>query len=370
MSSSRSTGASLRHPGARAIVVACVLVGMLAGCTPSSPSPSASPASPLPSASPAKTGYQGHPITKAAEPGTAPAPTVAPVGRVISLPEGTHPWGIAVADTLHTVYIAARKQNVLDVYDMNTGAVTTKAVPGAGRMIDLAAPGGPLLLPAENRATLYRLALPSLTVISSQSTSTQPHQAVQVGDTTFVTEEYGHAVRALRGGKTVAHFTEPVQPGGITAVGDRVAVVDVAANLLFVYDATTLTLVAALPAGKGPSHVVPIGGSRVAVCDVRGNAVITYDLAGTPRALGRASVPGRAFWIKSDPATGTIYTALSNTNRIAELKVATDGTPTLIATVPTVRNPISFDRDATTGALYVAGYADSQLQIIPGTAFR
>ena len=351
------------HARASVVLASFALIALLAGCT-------SGPSSSAPSASPTTTGYDGHPITKAAEPGVAPAATIPPVGRVVPLPEGTHPWGIAVADSVHTVYIAAHKQNKFVVYDMATGSVTTKLVPGAGRMIDLAAPGGPLLLPAENRATLYLLALPSLDVISSESTSTQPHEAVQVGETTFVSEEYGHAVRALRGGKTIAHFAEPVQPGGITAVGNRVAVVDVAANLLFVYDASTLKLIAALPAGTGPSHVVPIGGTRVAVCDVRGNAVLIYDIAGTPHALGRASVPGRAFWIGSDPTTGTIYTALSNANKIAELKVAADGTPTLVATVPTVRNPISFDRDSATGDVYVAGYADSELQVIPASAFR
>lgn len=355
----RSKGQRLSAGGGLAAV--CTVVLLLAGCTSGSTTPAPSPSA-------TKMGYQGHPVTKAAEPGSAPEPSTAPAGRVIALPDGTHPWGVAVVDSAHTVYLAARKQDKFAVYDMTTGVVSTKAVPGAARMIDLSAPNGPLLLPAEDKATLYRLAVPSLKVESSESTSTQPHQAVQVGDTTFVTEEYGHAVRALRGGKTVAHFTQPVQPGGITAVGNRVAAVDVAANLLFIYDAATLKLVGALPAGKGPSHVVPIGGSRVAVCDVRGNAVLTYDLAGTPRLLGRTSVPGRAFWIGSDQ-NGRIYTALANTNKIAELKVSAAGKPTLVTTVPTVRNPVSFDRDPDTGDLYVGGYADSQLQIIPASAF-
>lgn len=352
-----------RRSRTTALLVTPLLVAALAACTSAQPAPS-------PSASAARTGYEGHAITKAAEPGTASVPTVAPVGRVVPLPEGAHPWGIAVADSVHTVYLAERKQDRFVLYDMRTGQVTTKAVPGSARMIDLTGSGSTLLLPAENRATLYELALPSLDTISSESTSTQPHEAVVADGTTFVTEEYGHAVRALRDGKTVAHFTQPVQPGGITAVGDRVAAVDVAANLLFVYDAKTLKLVAALPAGKGPSHVVPIGGDRVAVCDVRGNAVFTYDISGTPKELGRAAVPGRAFWIGSDAATGTIYTALANTNKIAELKVGADGAPTLVTTVPTVQNPISFDRDPATGDLYVAGYAASQLQIIPASAFR
>lgn len=109
--------------------------------------------------------------------------------------------------------------------------------------------------------------------------------------------------------------------------------------------------------------------NRVAVCDVRGNAVLTYDVSGQPRELGRAAVPGRAFWIRADPDTGTVYTALSNTNRIVKLTVRSDGSPELDSTVPTVRNPVSFDRDPSNGALYVGGYADSDLQIIPADAF-
>ena len=81
-------------------------------------------------------------------------------------------------------------------------------------------------------------------------------------------------------------------------------------------------------------------------------------------------MPGRAFWIVADPDTGTIYTALANTNLIAKLRVDGAGKPVLVSTVPTVRNPISFDMDMSTGTLYVGGYADSQLQIIPASAFE
>ncbi|MBW4043171.1 MAG: hypothetical protein HIU86_13805 [Acidobacteria bacterium] len=342
-------------------IVLAAAAALLAGCT----SGPAEPAAP----SPVRTGYGGRPITGPAEPGTAPPVTTPPAGRVVDLPAGTHPWGVAVAARYGTVYLSPRHQDRLDVYDMASGAVRVVEAPGSARMIDLASPDGPLLLPAEDKATLYSLALPSLDVVSSAPTRKQPHEAVVVGDTTFVTEEYGHAVRAIRNGKTVADLPQAVQPGGITAVDGRVAAVDVATSTLFVYDATTLRLLAALPAGQGPSHVVPIGGSRVAVCDVRGDAVLTYDLAGTPHALGRAAVPGRAFWIVADPGTGTIYTALANTNLVAKLRVDGAGRPALVSTAPTVRNPVSMDLDMTTGALYVGGYADSQLQIIPASAF-
>ncbi|MGT2427099.1 YncE family protein [Amnibacterium kyonggiense] len=316
-----------------------------------------------------RTGYGGRPVVGAAEPGDAPVPTRAPAGRVVALPTGTHPWGVAVAPAFGRVYLAARHQDAFAVVDLRTRAVRRVAVPGSARMIDLVSSTGLLLLPAEDRATLYELALPSLDVVASYPTKRQPHQAVVTGNTTFVAQEYGHAVRVLRDGRRIADLPQPVQPGGITATAGRVAVVDVATATLFVYDATSLRLLTALPAGEGPSHVTPIGGSRVAVCDVRGNAILTYDLAGTPRRLGWAAVPGRAFWIVADQATGTIYTALANTNLVARLVTDRSGRPSLTGTIPTVQQPISMDLDAAGGTLYIGGYAASQLQIAPVRAF-
>lgn len=321
------------------------------------------------SPSPSRTGWHGLPVSSPAEPGDAPAPTRTPVGDVVPLPDGTHPWGVAVAPAVGAVYLAARHQDRLVSVDLTTHAVQTHRVPGSARMIDLAGPHGSLLLPAEDKATLYRLALPSLEVKEALRTRRQPHQAVQVGDRVFVTEEYGHAVRAFRGGKAIADLGEVVQPGGITAVGGRVAAVDVATNHLFVWDASTLRLLGVLPAGEGPSHVVPVGGSRVAVCDARGHAVLTYDLAGTPRTLGRAAVPGRAFWICADPTTGTVYTALADANLVAKLRVDGAGRPVLVATASTVQQPISMDLHAAGGMLAVGGYARSQLQLLPLAAF-
>lgn len=312
---------------------------------------------------------QDRPTTPPAEPGNAPQPTAEPAGRVVALPEGGQPWGVAYDPASRQVFTALREPARLATYDLADDDVRVTPTPGAARMIDLVAPGGPLLYPAETLDTLYTIAVPSLEIEQEAPAGRGPHQAVQVGDTTFVTEEFGHAVRALRGGETVARFTEPVQPGGLTATDGRVAVVDVVTNTLFVYDAATGELVTSLPAGEGPSHVVPVGDGKVAVCDVRGNAVLTYDITGEPRELDRISVPGRAFWIEADAETGTVYAALSNTNRVAQLDVGQNGSLTERSTVPTVQEPVSMDLDPNTGTVYVAGYAQSELQIVPPTAF-
>lgn len=313
-------------------------------------------------------GKQPSRATPAAEPGKAPEPAQHPAGRVTRLPRNSRPWGVAADHKQGLVVVALRKPGRLAVYHPRADKVRVQRGPTA-RMIDFTGPGGALLVPAEHENTLYTLRVPGLRPSSKVPAGKSPHQAVRVADTTFVSDEFGHAVRALRHGKTVHTFDEPVQPGGVTAAGDRVAAVDVATNTLFVYDARSMKLVDALPAGKGPSHVVPIGGHRVAVCDVRGHAVFTYDIGAQPHRLGRTAVPGRAFWLEADPTTGTIYAALPNTNKIAKLRLRHNGAPQLVSTVPTVRQPISMDLDQVTDTLYVAGHSNGELETIQPSAF-
>ena len=269
------------------------------------------------------------------------------------------------------VFVSLRDPGGLSVLDTRTDQLRDVPTPdGAGaRHLEVVSPTGPLLFPAENRNTFYTLALPGLQVLSSVPTGANPHDAVQVGARTFVTDEGGHAVSVIQDNRVIATLPQPVQPGGINAADGRVAVADVATATLWVYDAATLAPLAALPAGDGPSHVKPIGGSRVAVVDVSGQAVMTYDLAGTPREIGRAAVPGRAFGLDTDPGTGTIYAVLSDVNKVAKLITDPTGKPILVSTIPSVRQPNSLALDPFTGTLYVAGNVDPEMQIVPVTAF-
>jgi DNA-binding beta-propeller fold protein YncE len=345
------------------VVGAAVLAVVTAGC--SSGAPASAPQNPSASLTPARA------PGPAAEPGVAPAPTVPPAGRVIPLPAQSAPWGIVAAPATGQVFVSLRDPGGLGVLDTRTNTVRVVNTPDGAeaRHLEVAGPGGPLLLPAENTDTLYTLGLPALGLQAPARTGRSAHDAVQVADRIFVTDEFGHQVSVLQGGRTIATLDQPVQPGGINAAGGRVAVADVATATLWVYDAATLQPLAALPAGDGPSHVKPLGGSRVAVVDVSGDAVLTYDLAGTPHQIGRVPVPGRAFGLDTDPATGTIYAVLSNTNQIAEITTDPAGTPTLVATLPTVRQPNSVALDPATGTVYVAGNVDPHLQILPTTAF-
>jgi DNA-binding beta-propeller fold protein YncE len=307
-------------------------------------------------------------LTPAAEPGTAPKLATKPAGTVVKLPGGK-PWGITVDGADHVVVLALRKPARLGLVGTKTHQVRTVKAPGTARHLNLAKPGGPLLYPSESKHALYKLALPSGKILSRVSSGKVPHDAVRAGEQIFFTDEFGGYLGVVRDGKRVRKLDEPVQPGGVNVADGRVGVVDVQANVLDVYDTTTLKHVASLPAGQGPDHIQPIGHGRVAVSDVRGQQVITFDLTGKPHRLDRAGVPGRPFNIASDPRRGLVYVSLSNTNEVTRFHVRPDGTLAEPVTLPTVRQPNALAVDPASGTVYVAGYTPARLDVIPSRAF-
>jgi DNA-binding beta-propeller fold protein YncE len=347
-----------RHPGAvlaAALAAALTLAACGGGGHAGSPQPHGG-------------GNQQRNLTPAAEPGTAPKLATKPAGTVVTLPGGK-PWGITVDHADHLVALALRKPPRLGLVDTTTHQVQTVKAPGTARHLNLAKPGGPLLYPSESKHALYKLTLPSGKISSRVSAGKVPHDAVRAGEKIFFSDEFGGYLGVVRPGKPVRKLDKPVQPGGVNVAGGRVGVIDVQANVVDVYDTTTLKLLASLPAGKGPDHIAAIGRGRVAVSDVRGHQVITFDLTGKPHRLGRASVPGRPFNIASDPHRRLVYASLSNTNKVTQFHVRPDGALAEPVTLPTVRQPNSLAVDPRTGTVYVAGYKPARLDVIARRAF-
>ncbi|MGH3575508.1 MAG: YncE family protein, partial [Pseudonocardiaceae bacterium] len=263
----------------RWIAVTVLAAAVIAGCG-SAPPAAAPPATQLP---------------PAAEPAPAPVPTAPPAGRTV--PVGAAPEGVVVDPQTHIVAVGVRDPAALTLLDANTGAVLRRVpLPGTLRHLQLAAPGGPVLVPDESANQLLRVALPGGEIISHVVTGTVPHDATQAANgTVFVANELGHTVVAVRGDQVVHTFTDVTQPAGLAAVGDLVGLVDVRENTLTIYDAQRLARVAELPAGAGPTHVVADKRGHLAVTDTRGNAVLLYELSPTPRQIGRVELPGTPY---------------------------------------------------------------------------
>lgn len=303
------------------------------------------------------------PLPPPAEPATAPPTSTVPAGQVISV--GSAPEGIVADPVSRTVAVGVRSPNSLALISADSGTVTARLpLPGVLRHLQLVGPGGPVLVPDESSNSLLRVALPAGPISSRVLTGISPHDATEAPDgTVFVANEGGGTVVAVRGDRVIRTFTDVTQPAGVSPVGNRVGLVDVRENTITFYDAETLTGIAELPAGTGPTHVVADRHGRMVVSDTRGGQLLVFDPTGTPRQVGQLAVPGQPYGITYDPVRDRLWVTVTAANQVVGYDMG-DSTPREVARIPTVRQPNTVAVDPTTGRLFVTGTNDGTVQII------
>jgi DNA-binding beta-propeller fold protein YncE len=247
--------------------------------------------------------------------------------------------------------------------DAHSGHATWRIpIPGHARHLALAGPGGPLLIPSETTHRLLELDLRSRR-LTKVIVGAHPHDVAQVTDRTFVTNEFGHSVSAIEQASIIRRIGGFVQPGGITAVGHDVAVVDVGANRLTLIDAYTLQRVGTASAGAGPTHAVADPAGYIYVADTRGNAIEVFTSHPRLRLRTRRALAGTPYGVAIDAARARLWVTLTATNQLAELAI-TGGSPRLLALYPTGRQPNTVAVDPLTGTAFVADAAEGAIQII------
>ena len=296
-----------------------------------------------------------------AEPQRAPAPSGTPPGRIV--PVGDSPEGVVVDAVTRTVAVAKRNPNELVLLNADTGDVVKRVpLPGFARHLQLAKPGGPVLVPVESADALVRVDLPGGSAEPQIITGTFPHDASEAPNgTVFVANEHGGTVAAIRGDDIVKVFTDSVQPAGMAPVGTSMGLLDVRKNDLTVYDADKLTIVGSTPAGDGPTHLVADKHGRFIATDTRGDAVRVFSTE--PREVASVPQPGGPYGITYDPVRDRLWVASSGTNEVIGYDMAAD-TPREVARVATVQNPYTVGVDSTTGRLFVAGVTGGVVQMI------
>ncbi|MGK2868684.1 MAG: YncE family protein [Mycobacterium sp.] len=296
-----------------------------------------------------------------AEPQRAPTPASELPGRQI--PVGDAPEGVVVDATTRTVAVAKRNPNELVLINADTGEVTTRvALPGFARHLQLAKPGGPVLVPVESANALVRVELPDGRAEPQIITGTVPHDASEAPNgTVFVANELGGTVTVLRGDDIVKVFTDSVQPAGMAPVGNLMGMLDVRKNDLTVYDADALTIRGSVPAGQGPTHLVADKHGRYIATDTRGDAIRVFDTG--PRQIAEIAQPGGPYGIAYDSGRDRLWVASSGTNEVVGYDMA-EPTPREVDRIATVQNPYTLGVDADTGRLFIAGVTAGVIQIV------
>lgn len=298
-----------------------------------------------------------------AEPAQAPEPTVAPAGRVV--PVGPIAEG-AVADAVTgLVAVGLRDPFRLALVDGATGGTAREVpLPGHLRHLQLAAPGGPVLVPAESADALLRVALPGGEVGAPVPVGRFPHDATATAaGRVLVANEFGGTVSVVENDRKVHVFDDATQPGGLAAVGEQAAMVDVRENTLTVYDVPSRRRTAELPAGQGPTHVVADRQGRLVVADTRGDALIVFTLTPAPRELARLELPGTPYGITYDDALDRLWVTLTGRNEVVGFDMAAES-PREVARFPTIRQPNTVAVNSMTGRLFVASPTEGALQLI------
>lgn len=345
----RSLSVTLRSPS-RLLATALALAATLtvAGCSGSGAAPKGSP-----------TPYPGQ---SAAEPATAPTPSVAPSGKSLSV--GSAAEGAVYDDQTSTLAVLVRDRNQLVLLDGVTLNVRRRiGLPGKGRHLALAAAGGPLLIADEGSDSLLQVPI-DCGSITQTKTGHFPHDAAQASNgTIFVADEGGRALTVVRAGKAIKTFTDVAQPAGVATIGNTVGVIDAKGYTMSTYDAQTLTRTARVAAGKGPTHVVATDAHQFVATDTRGNALLVYD--SSPLKLSRRiALPGSPYGLSYDTRTNRVWVTLVARNQVVSVNPRTGAVDRRL---PTVQQPNTVAVSATTGSVYVIGAAAGVVQQIRTT---
>ncbi len=305
-------------------------------------------------------------LPPAAEPARAPVPSERPSGRVVAVGAGAE--GVVADGPTGLVAVAVREPARLVLVRARTGKVVREVpLPAGARHLALAAPGGPVLVPAELANTLALAPLRGGR-LRTVRVGLHPHDAAAAADRLlWVGNEKGDTVAVVDRSHTprvVHRLPARVQPGGVAALGPgRIGVVTVASDELLIYDSARRALHERIRAGAGPTHIVAGPDGKAYVADTRGDAVLVFSTEPALRVLGRLAVPGAPYGIALDAARNRLWITETARNRLIGYQL-TSGRAHRRWSFPTVRQPNSVAVDPQTGRVFVASASDGTLELI------
>ena len=300
----------------------------------------------------------------APEPAEAPPLEEEPAGRVVEV--GPAPEGVAVDLETGLVAVALRNPNELALVDGERWEISQRVeLPESARHIDIAAPGGPVLVPAEGSDSLVQVGLPDGEIVAETPVGDFPHAATASPDgRIFVLNEKASTASIVEDGREVETVKTDLKPGGVAVTeSGLVGVVGVQGLTLEVFASDSLESLGRVDAGEGPTHVKAGPENRFYVTDTRGDAVFVYGARPEPRQLDRVPLPGSPYGIAVDPRRDHLWVTLTARQQVVQF-VLEGNALREIARYPTVRQANTVAVDPASGRVFVTGKTDGQLQIL------
>ena len=303
--------------------------------------------------------------SRAPEPAEAQPLEEEPAGELIKV--GNEPEGVVADPVTGLVAVGLRDPDLLALVDGSSGEVVRNVeLPESPRHLQLAAPGGPVLVPAEGADTLVQVSLPEGEITSETTVGSNPHDAtVAPGGRIFVGNEFSDdTASVVEDDREIETLEVPIAPGGLAATNDGlVGVIGVRGLELEIFEASTLESQGRAEAGEGPTHVVVGPDNRFYVTDTRGGAILIYEARPEPEQTNRIPLPGSPYGIAIDPEREHLWVTLTEENQLVQFTLE-GGTLRELARYPTVRAPNTVAVDTASGRVFVTSRVDGQLQIL------
>ncbi|MBA2693172.1 MAG: YncE family protein [Rubrobacter sp.] len=297
----------------------------------------------------------------APEPAESPPLEEEPDGDIAEIGEPVE--GIVADAETGLVVMGTREAGDLLLADGESGEVERRVdVGGRARHLDLAAPGGPVLVPVEREDAFFQVGLPEGEIFEEIPVGEFPHDAAAYEGRVFVLNEFESTASVIENGEITDTFETPFQPGGVAVTDDGiVAIVGVRGVAVEFYDAETLESSRRLEGGEGPTHIVAGPEERFYVTDTRGGALLVYEGNGPEMVESVPLEGGSPYGIAIDRERDELWITLVAENRVVRYDIG-GGSPEEIESYPTVRQPNTVAVNSETGRVFVAGAENGELQ--------
>lgn len=285
-----------------------------------------------------------------------------PAGAVYKI--GDTPEGIVADPETGLVAVGFRNPDKLALIDGSSGEVIQNVdLPGSPRHLQLAAPGGPVLVPAESDDALVQVDLLKGEITSETSVGTSPHDAASAPNgRIFVSNEFGDNVSVIEGDREVEKIEDISQPEGVATTNDGlVGIVSVQELALEVFDTSTLNSLGKVDAGEGPTHVVADLQDHFYVTDTSGDAILVYEARPEPKQIDSVSLSGSPYGIAIDTVHGNLW--VTTEDQVIQFALE-GGKLRELARYPAVDEPNTIAVDTASGRVFVAGKENGELQVL------